>query len=260
MTRTEWLDTLPLWGVFAATVLLVLLALEIGYRLGRYRHQASAREKEGPVGSMVGATLGLLAFLLAFTFGLAATRFDARRDVVLGEANAIGTTYLRAGLLPEGRDEVRALLRDYVAARLEVFKTGRLAAAVRRSEELQGRLWARTVGLGAKHPTSIVVGLFIQSVNDVIDFHSKRLEGLRNRIPGVIWTGLYGLAALALGGIGYQSGLAGTSRSLEIVVVAVAFSVVIGLIADLDRPGEGFLTVSQQAMFDLGSSMAESGR
>ena len=261
MPGTVWLDTLPLWGVFAATLLLVLLSVELGYRLGRYRHKTTPREKEEPVGAMVGSTLGLLAFLLAFTFGLAAARFDSRRAVVLDEANAIGTTYLRAAMLPEYRDELRTLLRDYVGVRLEIVRTGLVMPRVRRSEELQAQMWNRTAALGAKHPGSIVVGLFIQSLNEVIDLHAKRLAvGLRGRIPGVIWAGLYGVAGLALAGIGYQSGVAGTSRSLEIAAVALAFSLVIWLIADLDRPGEGFLTVSQQAMVDLQSSMGEPPR
>jgi hypothetical protein len=79
--------------LFLAILLLVLLSVEGGYRLGIYRRSRSAEEKEAPVGAMVGATLGLLAFILAFTFGLAATRFDTRRQVLLDEANAIGTTY-----------------------------------------------------------------------------------------------------------------------------------------------------------------------
>ena len=67
---------------------------------------------------MVAATLGLLAFILAFTFGLAASRFDSRMQVLLDEANAIGTTYLRAGMLPEQGKQIRALLREYADARL----------------------------------------------------------------------------------------------------------------------------------------------
>lgn len=101
------LDALPLWGLFLAILLLVLLSVEGGYRLGKYRRSRSEEEKEAPVGAMVGATLGLLAFLLAFTFGLAATRFDTRRQVLLDEANAIGTTYLRAGMLPDRREDIR---------------------------------------------------------------------------------------------------------------------------------------------------------
>ena len=103
------IDALPLWGLFIAILLVVLVSVECGYRLGKYRHARHEQEKEAPVGTMVGATLGLLAFILAFTFGLAATRFDTRRQVLLDEANAIGTTYLRAGMLPEQGEQVRSM-------------------------------------------------------------------------------------------------------------------------------------------------------
>ena len=76
---------------------------------------------------MVGAMLGLLAFILAFTFGLVAARFDTRRQVLLDEANAIGTTYLRAGMLPEQGEKIRALLRDYVSVRLNAVRPGNAA-------------------------------------------------------------------------------------------------------------------------------------
>jgi hypothetical protein len=95
------IDIFPLWGLFAATVVAVLLSLEGGFRLGRWRHQRSEQEKEVSVSAMVGATLGLLAFLLAFTFGMVASRFEVRRQVLLDEVNAIGTAYLRAALLPD---------------------------------------------------------------------------------------------------------------------------------------------------------------
>src|SRR4029450_9243014 len=117
MQSTSSLDALPLWGLLMAILLLVLLSIEGGYRLGQYRRRRSEEEKEAPVGAMGGATLGLLAFILAFTFGLAAARFDTRRQVLLDEANAIGTTYLRAGMLPDRRDGIQALLREYVDTR-----------------------------------------------------------------------------------------------------------------------------------------------
>ena len=91
----ELLSALPLWATFILTLLVVLLAVEIGYRAGVFRHARPVHEKEVvPVGVMVGATLGLLAFLLAFTFGFAANLFQTKRDVQLEEANAIGTTWL----------------------------------------------------------------------------------------------------------------------------------------------------------------------
>jgi hypothetical protein len=253
------LDALPLWGIFVATVLLGLLSVEGGYRLGRYRRKCSEQEQEAPVGAMVGATLGLLAFLLGFTFGLAAARFDTRRQVLLDEANAIGTTYLRAGLLSDPhREVVRKLLREYVDVRLEAVRSGKVEHAMRRSQVLHGLLWAQAVAIGEQNPGSIVVGLFIQSLNEVIDLHSKRvLVGLRSRIPGAIWAALYAVTILALAAMGYHGGLVGTSRSLAILAVAFAFSTVMWLIADLDRPQEGSLTVGQQAMMELRNSMTE---
>jgi hypothetical protein len=250
------LDALPLWGFFAAVLLLVLLSVEAGYRLGQYRRRRSEQELEAPVGGMVAATLGLLAFMLAFTFGSAAERFDVRKQVLLDEANAIGTAYLRAEMLPDRRQEVRALLREYVETRLQAVQSGKIAEGIRRSEQLQGQLWAHTVVLGEKNPASIVVGLFVQSLNEVIDIHSKRVTvAVRNRIPGTIWLALLSVAVIALAAMGYHVGLAGTSRSLAQVAVALTFSVVIALIADLDRPQEGTLTVSQQALLDLRQSM-----
>jgi hypothetical protein len=130
MQSTSSLDALPLWGLLMAILLLVLLSIEGGYRLGQYRRRRSEEEKEAPVGAMVGATLGLLAFILAFTFGLAAARFDTRRQVLLDEANAIGTTYLRAGMFPDRRDAIRALRRDYVDTRLEAVRSGQVTEGV----------------------------------------------------------------------------------------------------------------------------------
>ncbi len=250
------LDALPLGVLFLVILTVVLLSVEGGYRLGRYRRMRSDQEKEAPVGAMVGATLGLLAFILAFTFGMAASRFDTRRQVVLDEANAIGTTYLRAAMLPERSEEVRSLLRDYVDTRAQALKPGYLEECIRRSEQLQEELWTHAVAIGQSHPASIVVGLFVESLNEVIDLHTKRLTaGVRSRIPGAIWSALFAVTILALGAMGYHAGLAGTSRSLAVLAVALCFSAVMVLIADLDRWREGALQVSQQALIDLQQSI-----
>jgi hypothetical protein len=256
MQNNGILDALPLWGLFIFILLVVLLSVECGYRLGKYRRSRSEQEKEAPVGTMVGATLGLLAFILAFTFGLAAARFDARRQVLLDEANAIGTTYLRAGILPEGGEQIRTLLRDYVATRLEAVESGNIEEGINRSESIQQQLWSQAESVGQKNPNSIVAGLFVQSLNEVIDLHAKRVQaGVRSRIPGAIWLGLFAVAALSLAAMGYQAGLARTRRSLAVFAVAITFSVVIELIADLDRPQQGVLRVSQHALLDLQRSM-----
>jgi|ERR1041384_3148883 hypothetical protein len=257
MQNNTTLDALPLWGLFIVILLVVLISVEFGYRLGRYRRRGSEQEKEAPVGTMVGATLGLLAFILAFTFGLAAARFDTRRQVVLDEANAIGTTYLRAGILPERGEEIRALLRNYVDTRLKAIRSGNIAQGIRQSEDIQYKVWTEAEAVGKQNPDSIVVGLFVQSLNEVIDLHAKRVQaGTRSRIPGAIWIGLFAVAVFSLAGVGYQAGLTGTRRSLEVFAVALTFSVVIELIADLDRPQQGVLRVGQHALLDLQRSMS----
>jgi hypothetical protein len=258
--KVELLDAVPFWGLFLGTCVLGWLALEGGYRFGRWRHARTAEEKETPVGAMVGSILGLLAFLLAFTFGLASTRFDARRQTVLEEANAIGTTYLRARLLPEPeRTETVQLLREYVDARLPDLQRGDVSQvvtqAIRRSEELHEQLWSQAMAAAEKKPTPIT-GLFVQSLNEMIDLHAKRLlVGTRSRIPISIWAGLFGLALLGMAAVGYQAGLSVTRRSPAMLGMVLAFGGVLFLIADLDRAHEGFLTVSQQPMIDLQKTM-----
>jgi hypothetical protein len=262
MTNDGPLDLLPIWATFLATVVVVLLAFEGGLRVGQYRRRRSEQEDRPPVGEMVAATLALLAFMLGFTFSLAASRFELRRSLVIEEANAIGTTYLRAGLLPEPhRTEVRSLLREYVDVRLEAVEPGNLSRSINRSEELHARLWSHAVAVGEKDPGSIVVGLFIATLNDVIDLHAKRLGlGARNRIPGIIWTALYFVAIIGTSVMGFHAGLAGAGRSPAILALVLSFSAVMTLIVDLDRPQEGLLRASQQTLIDLQRSMPPSGR
>lgn len=255
--HSEPLDVIPLWGMFFGASLLVLLALEGGYQLGRWRHAHVVGEKEAPVGAMVGSILGLLAMMLAFTFNLAATRFDERRQAVLDEANAIGTTYLRARLLSEPqRSELQALLREYTDVRLRTVQEGGVAEGIVRSEELHQELWSRAVAAAEKHPGLITTGLFLQSLNDVIDLHAKRLHvSMGSRMPPMIWFSLFILALLGMTAMGYQAGLSWTRRSPAELLLALAFAGILYLIVDLDRSQEGLLRVSQQAMLDVRRSM-----
>lgn len=252
------LDFLPIWGLFLASLAMVIGSVEVGYRIGRYRRQnATIEEKEATVGGMVGASLGLLAFLLAFTFGMSASRFDDRKQVILAEANAIGTCYLRADFLPDAeRDAVRAHLREYVDLLIDAVRTGSPKNVIDKSETLMDLLWAKATKVGKAQPDSVVVGLFVASLNEVFDMHAKRiLVSLRSRIPGTIWASLAIVAIISIGMMGYHGGLANTSRSWATFAVALTFSTVLWLIADLDRPQGGFLHVNQEAMTDLRESM-----
>jgi hypothetical protein len=252
----EPLDGVPLAVLWLITATLLWLVIEIGYRAGRWRHTQHSDERDQPVGAMVASILGLVALVLGFTFSLAASRFDARRMAVLEEANAIGTCYLRSRLLPEPEGtEIATLLREYVALRISGTSGGDTNEAIGRSEQLHELLWRQATSAAQKNPTPIT-GVFIQSLNDVIDMHAKRLlVGIRSRIPIVIWAGLHGLSMLGLTAVGYQAGLSATRRSPAMIALILAFSLVLLLIADLDRGQEGLIRVSQRSMLDVQRSM-----
>jgi hypothetical protein len=253
LSYSQPLDVIPLWAFFLLTLAIVYASVEGGIRLGRYRRRISEAEKETTIGPIVGATMGLLAFMLAFTFGLAASRFDARRKATVDEANAVGTTYLRAGLLEEPhRSEVRGLLRRYVDGRLAVLETGDVAKLQKDTAEVHERLWSQAEAIGRTDPHSITGGLFIESLNQTIDMHSTRfLIAVQSRIPSVLWITLYLTAVFSMSEIGYHAGLTGSSRSPAVAAMAITFTVVLLLIADLDRPREGLIRVDQHAFVEL---------
>ena len=247
------LDYLPLWVLFMATLVVALLSFEGGFWVGRRRNLRSEQEQEMVVRGLVGGMLGLEAFMLAFTFGAAAAHFDARRQVVIDEANTIRTAYLRADFLPEPhRAEIRNLLREYVDVRLEGVRSGKIEQGIARSEELHNQLWLQAAASREKTPSPAFAVQFIQSLNEIFALHSRRvITGLEFRIPNIIWIVLYAITALAAASIGYHSGLTGRSRPLVALAIILAFSAVILLIEDLDRPLYGFLEVSQRALVDL---------
>ena len=256
MESTGLLDGFPLWVLIPITLVIGLLSVELGSRIAKFRKERSPDKTEAPAAPTVAATLGLFAFLLAFTFSMAASRFEERRQAVLAESNAINTSFLRAAVLPEpAATDSRNLLRDYVKVRLEGAQAGQAAQAIAKSEELHKRLWSQAVAVSQKE-RSAMTSLFIQSLNDVFGLHEKRvMAALYNRIPAAIWIGLYLLLVLAMAVMGYYEGMGGTRRSLAVFILVLAFSTVLCLIADLDRPGRGVLRVSQQSMIDLQKSM-----
>lgn len=246
----------PLWGVFVGTLLLVLASVEAGFHLARMRQKERDREKEAPVGAMAGATLGLLAFLLAITFGLAADAFHARKVALVDETSAIRMTYLLAGTTPEPqRTEIRTVLREYVDQRLR-WADGQKDGPGQSDKELLDRLWRSTAAVQMQQAGQVDV--FLSYAGRIFELQAQRtMVRERSRIPGTYWAVLYVVAALALAAMGYHVGIAGTERSPALLAVAIAFSAVMMVIADLDRPGEGFVNVTQEPMVDLRKALHE---
>jgi hypothetical protein len=256
MNIIAFLDILPAWGIFLFSLAITFLSIEIGSYLGKRRLERLAGKEKVNSRPIVAACLSLLAFMMAIVYSAVDARFNELKHVVLDEANAIGTTFLRADLLPEDyRTEVKLLVRDYVNLRVEATQHDdkeQIEQAINRSEELHNDLWSRAVAIAAKQPTPISA-LFLQSLNELIDMHEKRITvGIHHRLPAEVWTMLYGLAILALTMGGYDSGVSGSLRLITITLsAAVAFSVVLTFVISLDRSHHRLSTSMQAVMLDV---------
>jgi len=257
MTDQQPLDVLPIWVVYILTVLIALLMAEVGYQLGKWWQKRTPGEQEGGVvGGVVGATLAMLAFLIVFVNGFAADRFDTRRQLVMEEANAIRTTYLRAGYLDEPyRTQARQLLPEYVDYRLAATDPSKFTLERTLAEQIHNQLWVGAEA-AARANSSNVTALYVESVNDIINVHQRRIAIATSRVPLTIWIVIYFVAFLSLMMVGFNNGLLGSRSLFALVALVLIFSAVILLIVDLDRPREGFLQVSMQPLIDLKNQLS----
>ena len=248
------LDRSPVWLIYTGTVLLLLAGNEIGFRLGRWRRARMPEGEKTPAGAIMSSTLGLLAFMLAFTFGMSGSRFDARKQLVLDEASAVLRAHQRAQFLPEPqRAECSRLLRDYVDLRIRVAtlrSVSEMPDLVTRSEGTQDALWKEATSLADRPSASL--SLFVQSLSELTDLQIKRVRAaVWNRIPPTIVLTLYGIAFLALTAMGYGAGLSESRTTVPSVMLILTFSAIIVLIVDLERPRQQLFEVTQQPMADV---------
>ncbi|AKF08658.1 hypothetical protein DB32_005807 [Sandaracinus amylolyticus] len=250
-------DGAPSWWVSLLLGIVVLLAAtELGFRIGERRSRSAQQGAiAGQSAATLAALLGMLGLLLAFSFGIVEGRFAMRKQLVLDEANAIGTAYLRAAMLPDPhREHVQELLREYVDTRTPRALED-VDAAMRRSGALHRRLWAEAVTAARLDPRSEPTALFVTALNDVIDLHEERVTvALRQRLPAPVFLTLIGVALLGMSVLGYGAGVTNARATLPIVAFAVAVATVMVVIVELDRPG-GIFRVSQSAMLDTRDAM-----
>lgn len=258
----DFLGAIPLWGIFLLQVILTFVSIEVGQWLGVRRARLPERESEAAVSAVSGAVLALLAFVLALTFGAAASRFDLRRDALMGDVNAIQTTYMRAGLVPEPhRTLTRSLLRDYVEARMSMGDVyadpERLHILRARSTAITNMVWSQAEALAAKD-TNDIHALFSEGITDMVEYQNKRVAfGANFRIPTFVWGILVLSSCISMFIMGFQFGLCG-KRSLPAQwALVLTFALVIQLIYDLDSPGKGFIHLNQQPMIDLYQSISK---
>lgn len=249
------------WHVFLIALVVPLMCAEVGYRLGRRSRPKLETGQKSQVGAVEAALLGLLALLLGFTFSMAVQRFEARRALVLEEANAIGTTYLRAAFLPDAqRKATEDLLRRYVDTRLEVGSASSTSDEFRRAEELtsdiQAQLWKSAESAAAERPSPLIVA-YVNSLNQTIDLDASRAAAKRNHVPGAVWLLVLTVAGCSSGVCGYAGGAAGDRLVLAQFILPVMIAIVITILVDLDSPTRGFIGTNQQSLIDLKELLAK---
>lgn len=247
----------PLPVIFVASVVVFLGASELGRGLG----VVGTRQGQGNVSTIEASVLGLLALMLGFTFSLALSRFEERRDAVLVEANSIGTAALRARLLPapHGSESI-TLLREYLQIRIDIAQGAnsppQIAAAVSRSNAIQEALWQHAMAAAAGNNGMVPTGLYIQSLNDVFDSQERRLIAALSTVPDIVLIALYCIAIIACTFAGYASGLESLRSRIPILTIVVVVSFVLLLVLDLDRPTAGLIRASQQPLLDTAATIA----
>jgi hypothetical protein len=252
MPYNQPLDIMPLWSVYIVTVIVLFLSAEAGFQLGKLIQRRWPDKAEAGVGTVVGAALALLGFLLAFVTSIAIENFNHRRQLVVAEANAIGTNYLRAGYLPGPYGaESRELLREYVDLRTKALDRAATELAIARSGQIHDELWLMAEEV-AKENSGSTIALYLSAVNAVIDLHTERINAeLGYRVPPIIVLGLYIVAVMTMVLIGVHDGYREKHNLIALITVVLIVSVVFLVIVDLDRSNVGLLQVPQQALIEL---------
>jgi hypothetical protein len=239
--------------VLAVVIVIVALlaCMEIGRRLRLRHHAEKEGDEESGIGVVDGAIFGLLGLLLAFAFSGADSRFEARRQLIVTETNAIGTAWLRIDLLPaDAQPQIRADFRHYVDLRLAFYgdlsknwDTARADLAA--SNAMQERIWTESVAAAKQAPSPAVMTLVVSSLNDMIDITTTRSVALITHPPVMIYALLLILALAGSLLAGYGMGNRARRPWLHTLVFALTLTITLYTIADLEFPRVGLVRVDR---------------
>jgi hypothetical protein len=258
----EWLDQVPLWAIGIGLVLLMAFALIAGHRLYLLTDRPSRSKSQASTdfsGYVVTAMLGLVAIVMAFTFSLATERFEERRQIVIDQANAIGTAYLRVQLFDSPyRERLSGLIRGYVDEQIRLADSGYPKSGPLREQNsrLLDEIWQATAAMFSSAKTAPFSGWLVDSINKVIDLDAARSFARLTRLPVEIFVVLCVIMISVAGVLGYEIGI---ERGLFLAGFVMGLMVVAFLlILDLDRPQSGGIREVQWPMEELQKSLSES--
>jgi len=240
--------------VLVVSLCMLWVSASIGVWL-RKRTQKPGEERHQDLEIILGATLTLLGLIIGFTFSMAVSRYDQRKNYEEQEANAIGTEYARADLFPPGdAGKVRALLKSYLEQRIIGYKVRdrrRIQQTNAEIARLQGEMWTAVVAPATAQPTQ-VAALVVSGMNDVLNSQGYTQAAWWNRIPTAAWVLLILISVFCNLLIGY--GAHGRSAFL-LLILPIALSISLFLIADIDSPHGGVIRVKPQNLESLADSL-----
>lgn len=228
MLGPYWQYQLPLWAMLLLFLILLLIPMEAGYRLGLRHRSTSDAEDEARGDVTLAAMLALLGLMLAFTYSFSMSRADLRKVSLINEVNAIGTAFLQADLLPEpGRTEVRERLFDYAKSRYvepgTVTTLEHVQNIVARSVEIQSRIWPAVKQALRQNGemTDPEKALLVSAVNDVLDSHTRRMANFYDRLPTAVLALLVFIAGASLCVAAYNLGFGGRFKRWRMMSFAL---------------------------------------
>lgn len=259
----EVMYNIPTYQIALILFLSMALIIELGYRFGRWAQHNATEPAKSHTGAIQGSMLGILALLLGFTFSLSLNRHDNRSEAVVFEANAIGTAWLRTELLPvPDRAQAQLLLREYINLRastsgVNLAEGARRQELLRRTATVQGQIWSVAAAAGIAQPNPVTTGLYISSVNDMIDAFGTRDAALARHVPEMVLFLLYGTFLMTGCVMGFTAGLSGHRTSFVTYIMIGLIVVLVFIIVDLDRPRRGLIQVNQGSLLQLQASIDE---
>lgn len=249
-------QSLDLWVILLALLTFLPVCIFLGFKVARFHAGKAGYDIADTIPASI---LGVHALLIGFTFSMSISRYEVRRELVIKEANAIGTAYLRSKTLRSPHDsEAKDLYLEYLKNKVEfgklTYHNKAIPEVLRNIGENQSRLWAHAQAM-VKDNRSPIEALYLNSLNEVIDVHSEMMGALHNPLPFTVLGLLLVTLAIAMMSYGYVEGLKSHKSGLWLAILAILFSVVLTLIIDLDRARRGWIVVSQAPMTELYESV-----
>ncbi len=248
---------LPIYFLSAIIFFLILLFNWFGFKFKKWQLEKFPGRVPEDLGAVEGSMLGVMALLLGFTFSIAISKFETRRQITVDEANEIGTAILRCDMYPDSvRNPLRADFKEYIETRIAYYTVGdneeKISQEIVKAGEISGRIWKR-VALQAQNPNNIAITTqMIPALNDMIDIVTTRDASRISRVPRLVLLVLLGLVLISAFVLG--SDYNGKKRNRILILgYAMAMTLTLTLIVELDRPREGLINLNaiEQKMIDL---------